>query len=303
MCWIGAAFKLYTWLARAMRPLPVWQIKIGNVDLGELVDSAVSGVLPLNDKALCVTIPGGYNMIIPERYACYRSYLTGVYEPQTTKLLLKVITKGMTVVDVGAHIGYFTLLASALVGEHGMVYAFEPDPIWRGVLETNISLNRIRNVMVVPKAASNIEDSVLLFSDRRGGASSLHHRKLGAVGVRVRSTTLDSILSSQNRSVDVIKIDAEGSEVAVLQGMPEISARNPNLRLIIEFYPRLLIESGANPSLFFETLQFLGFKRYYVIRDKVTLVDLPRDLQNFVRSVGRGWVNLLCEKQPSNRSA
>jgi FkbM family methyltransferase len=94
--------------------------------------------------------------------------MSDVYEAGTTRLFQVLLKPGMTVVDVGAHIGYYTVLASRLVREEGRVYAFEPDPDTFAVLIENIKTKAIPNVLPIQKAvADRIGDAILYLGKER----------------------------------------------------------------------------------------------------------------------------------------
>lgn len=97
----------------------------------------------------------GVRMKVTNGSIAHDLLVKGVYEPKTTSLFKKVIREGDIVVDVGAHIGYYTLLASRLVGDTGKVYAFEPEPRNYDLLLKNLELNNVKNVVAIKKAVSN----------------------------------------------------------------------------------------------------------------------------------------------------
>ncbi len=80
--------------------------------------------------------------------------INGVYEPLETKLVRKEVKKSDVVLDIGANIGYYTLILAKLVGKKGRVFAFEPDPTNFALLKKNISINGYKNVILVPKAVA-----------------------------------------------------------------------------------------------------------------------------------------------------
>jgi len=92
---------------------------------------------------------------------------SSVYEPYETKLFKQVMKEEMVVVDVGAHIGYFTLMAAKLVGAKGKVYAFEPDPSNYRLLVKSIHENGYRNVVAIQKAVSNKKQKTVLFLNKK----------------------------------------------------------------------------------------------------------------------------------------
>jgi len=125
--------------------------------------------------------------------------------------------------DVGAHIGFFTLLLSRFVGESGKVFAFEPDPANSKRLRENISLNTTANVRIVPQAVSGDEGTVHFQANRETMSHivTVTHgvETQGAGIIEVSATTLDAFVEgNHNPPPQLIKIDVEGHEDAVLSG-------------------------------------------------------------------------------------
>jgi FkbM family methyltransferase len=143
--------------------------------------------------------------------------LTGRYEPEHSRVFAERVAPGDVVVDVGAHAGYYTLLAASLAGPGGGVWAFEPDPRNCSCLRRQVSMNRLANV-VVEEAA--VADRVGRQPFRFGSGSGTGF--LGVNGdIDVRTVTLDSVLAGRVRPT-LVKIDAEGAEARVLDGAREI---------------------------------------------------------------------------------
>ncbi len=154
------------------------------------------------------------------------SFFFGTYEPAQTALFCKVVKPGDVVYDVGAHFGYYTLLASKLVGPEGRVLAFEPSPPNLARLYRHIELNRYSNVQVLELAIGDRE-GIVRFEARAG--SGLGH--LAADGpTEVKVTRLDALQG--HPLPKVIKIDVEGAEVGVLQGAASLlAAAKPSIFL------------------------------------------------------------------------
>ena len=178
-------------------------------------------------------------------------------ENLTTQIFKRVVKEGHTVVDAGANIGYFTLLAARLVGNKGKVYSFEPAPKNHEMLLKNIALNEYENVVPIQKAVSNTAGTVRLYlSSKDIGAHTIrqHHDKMQfdekefGEFVEVESVALDEFFDGKTHPIDVIKIDIEGSEMAALLGMDRIIRENQNLKMFIEFYPSAIREMGYSPE-------------------------------------------------------
>lgn len=151
------------------------------------------------------------------------SIFAGKYEIGETKFVSKFLKEEMVVLDIGAHDGYFTLLASRKVGEKGKVIAFEPSPKERRLLQLNLKINRCKNVKVEPYALSSQvgESTFYVVVGHDTGCNSL---KLPRVSeptkeIKVSTATLDDYLSkTEIGSVDFMKIDAEGAELEIFKG-------------------------------------------------------------------------------------
>ena len=171
-----------------------------------------------------VTLSGplaGYRM----RIDChrFRSFVYGTYEPPVLQTIIAVIQSGETAIDVGAYIGYYTLLLAKHVGPSGRVIAFEPLPENFRVLSENIELNSLQNVIAENKAVAHQSGVAMLYRGY-GGPLSLTSSivDVSGEGLEVQAISLDEYLSHNRERVAFVKIDAEGAEVQVLEGMKRI---------------------------------------------------------------------------------
>jgi len=199
------------------------------------------------------------------------------YERESTKIFEAQTVNGMVVVDVGAHVGYYTLIAANLVGSTGKVFAFEPDPTNNRLLIENIKLNGYTNVEVTNFAlASKPGVSTLYRTSLDNGRHSLYRHDLPVSGtVEIETITLDAFLESRGwPQVRLVKMDVEGAELEVLSGMEQLLNRSKELDLIIEFNPYLLKNAGADNTDLIESLVPLGFKVSY-IDESHGLIPLP----------------------------
>ena len=139
----------------------------------------------------------------------------GTYEHEKQKRFAHEVKTGNTVYDIGANAGFYTLLASVLVGSGGHVYAFEPLPRNIHFLREHLRLNQITNVDVVEAAVSDIGGKSY-FDDSAGSAMG-HLASSG--NKQVKTVTIDDVIAQQQlRSPDILKIDVEGAEFLVLSG-------------------------------------------------------------------------------------
>jgi hypothetical protein len=117
----------------------------------------------------------------------------------------------------------------------------------------------------------------------------------------VKVTTLDSFFSDLNwPPIDLIKVDVEGAEKEVFSGMKELNTRNANLRMIVEYNPAALNPAAVNAQAFFETLQAIGFKNFYLIEEGRAPITLSQayfsEIEKFATKQTFN-VNILCTKE------
>ena len=127
---------------------------------------------------------------------------------------------GGVVIDVGAHIGFYTIMAAKMVGKEGLVIALEPDAENFKLLMLNVRLNNLNNVIVLPYAASDKNEKILLHRSLEPDRHSIARIPPGFAGdVEVYGITIDNIVNKLGlRNIDWIKIDVEGAEHLVLKG-------------------------------------------------------------------------------------
>ncbi|MCX6605200.1 MAG: FkbM family methyltransferase [Acidobacteria bacterium] len=189
--------------------------------------------------------------------------LRGLPEPGMTRLFASFIQPGMVVVDIGAHIGIYTLFALRQLSGHGRVYSFEPTPKTFALLRDNVQVNGFLESGVARLDHRAISDQAGTANFTAYPANSGHNSLFGGAApgeaLSVETVTLDAALADEPR-IDVIKIDAEGSEPFVLRGMTGILGRNPAVRIFVEFAPGHLRRAGIEPLQWYEELAKLGLK-------------------------------------------
>ena len=183
--------------------------------------------------------------------------LFGSYEPEETALVQSVVQPGDVVIDLGACIGYYTLLFSKLVGPSGRVVAFEPAPDSSAILQRNVSKNGLTNVTIVNAAAGATSGAGAL----QLSANRMDHHtqsQSAADAVPIDIVALDSYFP-ESMTIDFVKMDIQGAEPAALRGMERILARSPNARILLEFWPDGIRRAGEDPDAFLSHLRSLGF--------------------------------------------
>ncbi|HVB34129.1 MAG TPA: FkbM family methyltransferase [Patescibacteria group bacterium] len=228
--------------------------------------------------------------------------IEGHYEGATRRLIETLLPEGGTFIDIGAHVGLYTLAAARRVGPSGRVFAFEPEPDNRQLLRENIRLNGYRNVTIVPLAVCDRSGESQLFVSRQGNDRHSLFRNpsspLRESTETVHTTTLDDFLvSARWPEIDLVKMDIEGAEPLAIDGMRGLIERSSRLRMIVEFSPGMLEAGGASPRDFLAALADRDME-LFTIEDDGSLVPLRasefREATGKIRA--RGVINLFCRK-------
>lgn len=228
---VGATISLATRLGLA-GPLPTtWRGALRDVVLRSLKTFS-----PVNTSVPHEIL--GHRMFLHPVTENAQAMVFGTYEKETVKLFQRICRHGMNVVDAGASIGFYTLLAAKLVATQGRVYAFEPDPESYTLLLENVRSNGYQRIVhACPKAISDVSDFAELFRGTRdSGENSFYPgpRVGPEESVVVETTTLDEFLKTETwPSIDLVKMDVEGAESLALSGMKEVARRNPDIRQLI----------------------------------------------------------------------
>lgn len=228
----------------------------------------------------------------------------GVWEKFETDLFYKIVKPGDVVVDVGANIGYYTLIAAGLVGKEGKVYAFEPEPSNYKLLTKNVGINSFRNVTAIQKAISDDNGKIRLYLDKVNlGAPSFSEENIfierGSY-VDVETISLDEFFENRKKEekFNFIKIDAEGAEGLIVNGAKNILQEN-NPKILMEFWPYGQKNIGTDPMKLLNTLMDYGYGMRLVDDEKQSLINIEVDeILNICEQTenGMGHVNLLFEK-------
>lgn len=193
------------------------------------------------------------------------SLINQYFEAFEIKLFEDILRPGMTVLDIGANIGIYALIAGDKVGKKGKVYAFEPVPENIKLLGHNLRQNAAANVRIVRSAAGDKQGSV----DISLVKDSLATHYIGAHpknSIPVKVDTIDNFVKTHTLKVDCIKMDIEGYEGFALEGAKKTLANNKNLKLLTELSAKYLKRSGSDPKRVAGQL-LDTFKYCYVIEE------------------------------------
>lgn len=217
-----------------------------------------------------VNIPLGSKLLVSGKDAGLGLFLRtkGGFEPIQTKLFLEAINEKDVVLDLGANIGYYSVLASKLVGEKGKVFAFEPDPQNLFLLKKNVAFNQAGNVQIVEAAVGKTEGEKELSQDLANpGESSLANLGSGQK-IKVKMTTLDNFLKQELiEKASVVKVDVEGAEIDALEGGKEFFKNGKKITLFIECNSEALARFGYMPMDLIRKLKSLGFEIKTIINE------------------------------------
>ncbi len=226
--------------------------------------------------------------------------ILGVYGELDTKIIKKQLNENDIVIDVGANIGYYTLLSAKSVGNAGRVFAFEPEPENFKLLQKNIKVNNYKNTITENYAVSNTNGKISLFLAKNGIVGHrIYDSDDCSDSILVNKITLDDYFTKLNLldKINFVKIDVEGFEFGVLKGMVKIIEKSKNLKLFVEFNRISLEEAGFNPKEMLDFLYernfkiyFLNYKKNFVVKaDKNELLTSKENLEENI--------NILCSKQ------
>jgi FkbM family methyltransferase len=198
-------------------------------------------------------------------------YHFGVWEPGLTAWATNRLGPGDTVIDVGANIGYFSLLSSIAVGPTGRVVAIEASPRIFRLLTANIQLNRLSNVRCVNVAASDKKGTVELFRGSTANCGETTTRP--DLGFELEGTVgavpLSEILTAEEcAAVRLVKVDVEGAEHSVVAGMRRLLLEGPReLEVVVEVDPRILESPGTRVQDLVREFRSAGFDAYVLEND------------------------------------
>lgn len=241
-------------------------------------------------------IPEGVLFLNRDDPAISAALAMGAYERRETDLFRGLVRPGMVVLDVGANLGLYTVVAARLAGPAGRVIAFEPDAENVALLRRNVEANGLATVVCERIALSDREGDVSLHvsPDNKGEHTILPGVLDGATTATVRATTVDRYLAAHGIArLDLVKVDIQGAEPIVLDGMGDTLRRDRPV-LFLEFYPHGIRKAGRDPLAMLRTLESHGYRLAHV--DQMTGAVRPvGDAERFARGFkGAAYTNLLC---------
>ncbi len=214
-----------------------------------------------------------------------RMYYSRLYAPHLASLFKHLLMSGDTVIDGGANIGYFSLLAAKYVGDHGNVHSFEPILQTFEVLNKNIRLNSLANIhanrLALTQSTGNLSFEIPKDTHTGEPLGWLATTALLGRGpqVTVPAGTLDEYADRLGiTSIKLVKLDIEGSEVAAIAGMRQLLSKHRISYLVCELSKILLDKMGIPYSAMQEALSEYGYSCYLIKCDTAWIGAEPVNL-------------------------
>ena len=243
------------------------------------------GILPFlnnrglfSDKETLATYIGGKIYLDFKSSPIEMMKFLGLYERKKTKIFKKKIKPNMTVIDVGAHKGYFSFFTARLMKGTGKIYAIEPEPRNCFWIKKGILANGYKNINIHRIALSNLNGKTLLYKGKKSGHHSIK-RNMGLGSTVIETKKLDDLLNENNiQKLDFLKIDVEGAEVEVLEGAQH-TLNQADLKITIDLHKRIDREKLYN------ILHSNNFRIYKFHKKKARIIDKEEFLSQNINEI------------------
>jgi len=240
-------------------------------------------------KKTTISIPLKCKLIYQPKLGGIGFYLQNFnqFEPQTTQIFLKYIKQGNTIIDIGANIGYYSILAAKKTGPKGRVMAIEPEPKNISQLKSNITLNKLTNITVIHQAISDKTDKTKLYlSPISSGEHSIITKTKQFI--TVSTTTLDNLVKTYKLTPNLIKVDTEGAEHQILEN---------SIQTLKKYHPILIFEySTRTDNRIFNLNQLLELKyKIFEINERQNKVQFITTQQINQKLKTKSYLNLLAQ--------
>lgn len=202
-------------------------------------------------------------------------WLGDSFEKNQTSYIKSILKPGMTLLDVGANIGYYSIIASPILGDRGQIHAFEPVAQQYADLQANISRNNLKNIhakKLIVSEKSGMMTINLGGDDNSGTASVAFAPSNNGRSETVETVSLDEYVAKNRLKVDVIKVDVEGHELSVFKGARETLKQQKPI-LLAEVKQFLFKRAGTSREELYSFLSELGYQAY-AIRNNASLEKL-----------------------------
>lgn len=231
------------------------ELEMGKVSLKSMIRSKIVDIILSGKKKIKQAHVNGYEILVPvDEGMGWKIYYLKKFEKQETNFIRRVAKKDWIYFDVGANVGYYTLLFSTL-SQNGSVHSFEPIPLCCHLLNANVLLNNLNNIRVNNFAISNYRGDAKFSVSSKWETSSFIHTERNHLEkiIQVEVRKIDDYVSDNNiERIDFVKIDVEGAEKFVLEGSLET-----------------LSKKELQPKMFLMELYDLNFIHYHTSVDEI----------------------------------
>jgi FkbM family methyltransferase len=236
-------------------------------------------------------------------------YIKNGFEYYTADLITKYLPDGGLFIDIGAHQGFYSLLAGTK-NKNSRIMAFEPVPESCEILKKSLELNHLANVELYNLAVSDTDETRIYNVGQRSSRSGFYKHPMTETirTIEVKTITLDHLIQTIPDVPVVVKIDTEGHEWHVLEGMKNLLAKTRDIKLFLEFNPDCLKSAGHQPGELLNKINGLGLEIYFIDDERREIFKLAEDnLANWADYFGLGnfqknYFNLLCIKKEMSLS-
>jgi len=253
--------------------------------------ASIDAAIEYPKQPVVVTAQGGRLRFLIEDFHEYiqrNIYFMGYHEFRETRIVKKLLREGDTFVDVGANIGWFTVLAASMVKGQGSVVAFEPSTSIHEQLRANVELNGLTNVTLERVALSNQNGVAVLSGISQENAGTGTILASTKVGEKVSVACFDDYHASHSLGrIQVMKIDVEGAEMMVLEGAKDALRTGQIENIVVEVSDERLRSTGSSSAALAEMLREFGYRLFRATNTGLEPVDHGEHI---------GFVNLVAQR-------
>jgi FkbM family methyltransferase len=222
--------------------------------------------------------------------------ISQTHEKTETKIVKQIVKEGDIVIDVGAHIGYYTLIFAKIVGTKGKVFAFEANKKNFDILEKNVLKNNFKNVICENMIISDKIGKVQMYSLDSSTANRLFDEGDNDK-IEVDSITLDEYFKQQSKKINFIKLDIQGAEPLAIKGMNQIMENNSEIKIIQEWWPDGIKKFDIEPTEHIINLEKKGYDIIEIddIQNKIIKTNSEKLIKKYPNKKIQD-INLFCIK-------
>ncbi len=214
-------------------------------------------------------------------------FVHGERELLETEVVLNELREDMNILELGANIGYYAIKEASLLTT-GKIFAFEPDPRNVEVLEKNVELNGFQDKMKIYPFAAGDEDTTKEFglSQKTNLSGFVDNKKVDSISVKC--VKLDNFSDLKNEKINLIRMDIEGYECMVIDGMKELLERSNDIKIMMEVHPTVYDEGKFNFNDRLRLLEKMGFRVKYLVSAGEKLPEEITSKYNIEKSIREG---------------